>query len=387
MGCDSQHILTPDAEAGAQTRKDGLQHTADHYNCPACIEADLLLIQIDSDFTRLPFSRASQLWMEIRRQRRNLKRRTHDSNQGYVDALGKFFGALRLCDITAGHLRSYQIQRTENPVTGIGPGGQEQYIWKRRAGHSLINHELSALAQILSHCKLWEKIQPYYSPLGIPNWSPREVLTEEEEEHLFSVAASHPEAQLAYWVACITNNTTAAGCELRGLRMKNLFLREGKEISEIYVPADAVKNNSRPRKIALNRTAQWAVKQCYRRAMDLGACLPDHYLFPFRVNRAKWDPARPASRWFLRKNWEKLRAATGLHQLNPHDLRHQCITRLLENGVMPETVRAIAGHVTEEMMQYYSHIRRQAKYDAVLAIDTNERGPVKAGPRVVKRSA
>jgi integrase len=245
---------------------------------------------------------------------------------------------------------------------------------------------------------LWEKIKPYYSPLGIPNWSPRDVLTEEDEEKLFSIAASHPEAQLAYWVACITNNTTAAGCELRGLRLKNLFLKDGKEISEIYVPADAVKNNSRPRKIALNRTAKWAIEQCYRRAMQLGACQPDHYLFPLRLNREKtedqskhrdkYDPTRPASRWFLRKSWDKLRAATGLHQLNPHDLRHQCITRMLENGVMPETVRAIAGHVTEEMMQYYSHIRRQAKYDAVLAIEQNERGQVKKpGPRVVKRYA
>ena len=132
------------------------------------------------------------------------------------------------------------------------------------------------------------------------------MLTEEDEQELFSKAASHPEAALAYWVACITNNTTASGLELRGLRLKKIMLRD-KEISEIYVPAEACKNTSRPRKIALNRTARWAVEQCYKRALSIGSCMPDHYLFPFRINRNTWDPARPASRWYLRKSWDKLR--------------------------------------------------------------------------------
>lgn len=361
-------------------------HSPGHINCSACIEADVLLVQMDSDLSRQTFARAAEIWMELR-TRGHLKARTHETNLGYIAALDKFFGALRLCDITAGHLRSYQIARQENA------GG----LWTRQAGHSVINHELSCLGQMLKHCRLWARLQPYYFPLAIPKWSPRDVLTAEDEEDLFSKAASHPEAQLAYWVACITNNTTAAGCELRGLRLKNLFLRPPSEISEIYVPSDAVKNSSRPRKIALNRTARWAVEQCYKRALALGSCEPDHYLFPFRRNREKttdgskhrdkYDPTRPASRFFLRKSWDKLRTATGLKQLNPHDLRHQCITRLLENGVMPETVRAIAGHVTEEMMQYYSHIRREAKYDAVMAIELDEVKRSRSGPRAVARRA
>lgn len=394
MGHISQHRSSQYAADGAQTRIDKSQHTANHHNCPACIEANLLLIQIDSDFSRLPFNQASTLWMEIRRQRRNLKPRTHESNQGYIDALEKFFGAIRLCDITPGHLRAYQLARAAN---SISVSGRERHPWKRTAGHSIINHEISALAQILKHCKLWEKIQPYYSPEGIPKWSPRDILSEEDEEDLFSKAASHPEAALAYWVACITNNTTAAGCELRGLRLKNIFLR-GKEDSEIYIPEDAVKNNSRPRKISLNRTARWAVEQCYKRALAIGSTNPEHYLFPFRLNRvkktekvcasrAKWDSARPATRWFLRKSWDKLRKATGFVNLNPHDLRHQCITRLLENGVEPETVRAIAGYVTEQMMQYYSHHRRQAKYNAVMAIELNAKDRIKPGPRMLRKTA
>lgn len=365
-------------------KKQNKGHTPNHDNCPACLGENLNLVQMDADFSRLTFSQAATLWMNLREQG-HLKPRTHETNRQYIDALGRFFGTLRLCDITAGHIRSYQIARTENMID-IG-GGIPSKPWDRPAGHSIINHEISCLSQVLKHAKLWAPLRPYYFPLSIPKWSPRDVLTEEDEQELFSKAASHPEAALAYWVACITNNTTAAGCELRGLRLKNIFLREKKEISEIYIPADAVKNSSRPRKIALNRTARWAVEQCYKRALSLGSCQADHYLFPFRINRKTWAPDRAASRWFLRKSWEKLREATGFATLNPHDLRHQCITRLLENGAMPETVRAIAGHVTDQMMQYYSHIRREAKYDAVMAIELDEQRRAKQGPRVVRRSA
>jgi integrase len=342
-----------------------------------CLEANRLLVQIDSDFSRLPFKDAARLWMELRK-RGHFKPRTHETNEQYIDALGRMFDEIRLVDITAGHLRVYQMAREANDLDG-------RAVWLKPAGHSIINHELSCVAQILQHAKCWAKLKPYYFPLSIPKWSPRDVLTEEDEQELFSRAASHPEAALAYWVACVTNNTTAAGCELRGLRIKNIFLREGREISEIYIPADAVKNSSRPRKIALNRTAKWAVEQCYKRALALGACQPDHYLFPFRVNRKVYDPTRPGSRWFLRKSWDKLREATGFKNLNPHDLRHQCITRMLEQGVQPETVRAIAGHVTREMMEYYSHIRAQARYDAVMAIELDEIKRQKQGPRVAAR--
>ena len=389
-----QYNFAQNSLAGGSVGKQcALQHTAGHKDCPACFGANMQVVALDADFSRLNFSRASELWMELRR-RGHLKARTHETNRGYIDALARFFGEMRLCDITAGHLRAYQIARTDNILDIEGTLTRP---WKRAAGHSIINHELSCLAQILKHARLWAKLQAYYFPLAIPKWSPRDVLSEEDEEKLFSIAASRPEAALAYWIACITNNTTAAGCELRGLRLKHLFLRPAGEISEIYIPEDAVKNSSRPRKIALNRTARWAVEQCYKRALRLGACEPHHYLFPLRLNREKtapgvkhrdkYDPARPASRWFVRKSWDKLRAVTGFKHLNPHDLRHQCITRLLENGAQPETVRAIAGHVTQQMMEYYSHIRRQAKYDAVMAIELDELKKAKQGPRVVRRSA
>lgn len=346
-------------------------HTPNHVNCLACHASNVALQAERTNISSMQFKQASKFWRLRRAQSGSLKARTHETDMGYLNALGKFFDDLRLCDITPGNLRAYQLARAEN---SIRLSGRQVSPWKQPAGHSTINHELSLLARMLRHCRLWARIKPYYFPLSIPKWSPREILTEEEEADFFDRAAKHPEAQLAYWVAAITNNTTAAGCELRGLRLKNLFLRED-DISEIYIPPDAVKNDSRPRKIALNSTAKWAIAQCYKRALLLGSCEPDHYLFPHRIKRNKYDPELPASRWFLRNSWNKLRAATGYQQLNPHDLRHHCITRLLEHDIEPETVRSIAGHVTPEMMQYYSHHRRRVKYAAVQAIEPASRSP------------
>lgn len=335
------------------------------------------------------FPDAAERWMRQRAQSHSLRARTHETTLAYLNALEKFFRSLRMADITPGHLRSYQIARLANLVR---IGEREQRPWKRRAGHSIINHELSALGQMLARCRLWHKIKPYYFPLPMPSWSPRTVLTEAQEEQFWRIAESAPDAQLAYWVAAITNNTTAAGIELRGLRLKHVLLDDD-GISEIYIPEDSVKNNSRPRKIALNPTAKWAVQQCYKRALRLGACEPEHYLFPFREARGRYEPSLPPSRWFLRNSWAKLRAATGFPRLNPHDLRHHCITRLLENDVNPETVIAIAGHVDRKMMEYYAHQRTRVKYAAVMAIETGpgrkppqpERGvktEVRCGPRL-----
>jgi integrase len=52
-----------------------------------------------------------------------------------------------------------------------------------------------------------------------------------------------------------------------------------------------------------------------------------------------------------------------------HDLRHTFVTRLAENpNVSEQTIRALAGHVSKQMLERYSHIRTQAKQDAIAAL-------------------
>ena len=58
-----------------------------------------------------------------------------------------------------------------------------------------------------------------------------------------------------------------------------------------------------------------------------------------------------------------------------HDLRHTFITRPAENPrVSEETIRSLAGHVSHQMLQRYSHIRVQAKRDAITALERDRIG-------------
>ncbi len=51
-----------------------------------------------------------------------------------------------------------------------------------------------------------------------------------------------------------------------------------------------------------------------------------------------------------------------------HDLRHSFATHLAERPeVSEQTIRALAGHVSDLMLQRYSHIRSQAKQAAIRA--------------------
>jgi hypothetical protein len=48
-----------------------------------------------------------------------------------------------------------------------------------------------------------------------------------------------------------------------------------------------------------------------------------------------------------------------------HDARDTLITELAESGAGDETIMAIAGHVSRQMVGRYSHIRTQAKRNAL----------------------
>ena len=78
-------------------------------------------------------------------------------------------------------------------------------------------------------------------------------------------------------------------------------------------------------------------------------------------------------------------AAAQLPGLRMYDLRHHCITSLLEDPrVSEETVEAIAGHVSRRMMKRYSHIRSAAKRAAVCGLYSSSGEVFKGGePRAL----
>jgi len=239
---------------------------------------------------------------------------------------------------------------------------------------------------ILRSAKLWARLADDYRPLPENRRGPGRALSPEQERRLFQVAATKPEWDAAYYAALIAANTTTRGCELKGLRLADLDL-----ISRtISVRRSATKTEAGCRVIPLNETATLALVRLLERARALGALLPEHYLFPgfrFRhtkaavaVDRTGYDPTTSMKSW--RTAWRSMTKAAGLAGLRFHDLRHHCITRLGEKGVPEQTLMAIAGHVSLEMLEHYSHIRMQAKREAVAALEWSK-SPESVAPRPV----
>ncbi|TCJ34694.1 site-specific integrase [Parafrankia sp. BMG5.11] len=68
----------------------------------------------------------------------------------------------------------------------------------------------------------------------------------------------------------------------------------------------------------------------------------------------------------LRRSWEPLRVALGLEDLRFHDIRHTCVTLLLNAKVPPHIVREIAGHAKVDVtMEIYAHASLEDKRAAL----------------------
>lgn len=315
----------------------------------------------DSNLANLPFSKAAEIWRGTRSQ--YLKPKSISMYEQYIKALNVFFADVKLISIHIGHLREYQVWRQQPRMSAILLKNGRSKPHLSRASASCINHELNCLSQILSRAGLWAAIKDYYEPLPLPKWTPPRVLTEEEEHRFFQVAASNHEWLVAYLCSSITANTTAAGCELRGLRFRDVDLEQ----SVLYIPSDSVKNEFRARVIPLNERAKLQVERLMQRARELGAGRPEHFIIPFREKRGVYDPTRHTTGW--KTAFREVKAASGLHWLRPHDLRHHAITKLLEQpNVSEETVKSIAGHVSKRILEHYSHIRISAKRTALNTI-------------------
>ncbi len=300
-----------------------------------------------SQFRVLMFEEAAANWLEIKK-RHNRKPRTIEMYQWYLRNLSRKFAGMLLAQIQFKDILEYQQKR------------------KLTAGPSCVNHEINTLAQILRQADLWDAMEKSYRPLPLPGWTPPKVLTAQEEEKFFRVAAGNPDWSVAYWAVSLTNNTSGKGTELRLLQIKHLKLEQ--EMPTLYIPDETVKNDLGARVVPLNEVAEKQIRRILKRAHALGARSPEHYVFPYRIKKNIYDVTRPASPNFLRTAFRSMRRATGMEWLQPRNFRNQIINKLFEKGTPQETIISIAGHQSLKMSRYYSLIKISAKAEALRAI-------------------
>src|ERR1700731_255557 len=315
--------------------------------------------------TELPLNDACEIYLD--RRKRYMRPRSLEAYKYHFRTLTSFFDPnRRLSSFHEGDLRDFQEWRS---LPGTDHG---------KAGPSLINHELGALAQVLKLAGLWIPISNYYERLPEKSWSHPKVLTAEEEDRFFRFAASKPRWRTAYNSARLTANSPISGCELRTLRLENLRLNQ---VPPKVNVSEAAKNKHRIRAVPLNETALAAIRELLLLARERGSIEPGHHTIAFRHKNGTYVPKRPASPYFVRTAFRAIGRACGLRWVTPTTFRHQAITKLLESGAPDETVRAIAGHVSQRAMSYYSHIRIEAKKVALDRLEPLPKGVKPASSR------
>lgn len=255
------------------------------------------------------------------------------------------FGHLRGIDITAMHIRKYQLAR------------------KERCGAHMINHETIVLQQFLRRCGTWEKVGLGYQPLPLPKNSPGRALSEDEEHRLLRAGASNPNWEQAYLFALVSLNTTMGPGEVMTLRRKDIDI----EKKIVTINGEGAKNHHRMRSIPLNVIALRTCQELLALAETKGATLPDHYVFPFRRRNNTLDPTRHCLSF--KTAWFKMLSFAGIEKLRMYDLRHTAITRLCEDpNVSEEVIESIAGHITHQMKKRYCHVRVEARRAALAGL-------------------
>jgi integrase len=277
-------------------------------------------------------------------------------------------------------LRAYFMQEPLKAITAKRIIEYRAWRAEQKVGPATLNAELGILRRIMKRARVWARVADDIRPLREPSTIGK-ALTEEEKQRLLKTAVMRPEWETAYLAAILCLNTTARGCELKGLQWSDVDLF-GRTLT-----IRRSKTAAGERVVPLTDVAASALARLRRRSEGFGPVEPSHYVFAAFVPKfafsgkrvidysvTGFDPTRHMNSW--RSAWRTLTKKAGLPGFRIHDLRHCAITQLAENGTSDSTIMAIAGHVSRRMLERYSHVRMEAKRTAMeaLAVSTKTAG-------------
>jgi integrase len=319
-------------------------------------------------FARHPFVIAADQFLEERKP--HVAERTYVLERNLLSPQRKFFGERPLLRFRAEDIAAYQGARRAAGISG-----------------RTLNMEIGVLRRIMKRAKVWSVVAEDIKMDRENRGEVGKALSAEQKKNLFETAASKDEWMVVYCAAVLAVSTTCRGIELKHLRWKDI------DLFERVMMIRRSKTQAGHRAIPLNSDSLAALARLRRRADALGAGLPQHFVFP-ACERNIVDPTKPQKTWrtawrslvretTIRVGREAARAALqsgkGIGQavgawkraIQPflgfrfHDLRHQAITELAEAGASDATLMALAGHLSREMVEHYSHVRMAVKREAL----------------------
>jgi integrase len=251
-----------------------------------------------------------------------------------------------------------------------------EYMETRReegAGNRTINMELGCLSRAVGHT--WKVLWPKVRKLE-ENQDVGRALEPEEEKAILETAARnrsrliHPYLMTLVWTGMRSD-------EGRTLHWRQIDF----DLNQITVgraKTHAGTGRTIPMSADLRAVLGHHMAWC---ASKLGPIDPEWYVFPNMNRTLPADPTAPCLS--LKKAWNTVRTSAKV-DCRLHDLRHSFCTKMAEAGVPESTMLDMMGHVSAAMLKRYSHIRAQARRDAIAALETRQSSIVvpKVSPKV-----
>jgi integrase len=277
-------------------------------------------------------------------ERYALRHRSATFAECAVKHLNRQLGDKMIVDINENTIRNYQDERL-----------------RESAAPKTINEEVGVLLRLIGErgelirTRLKKEKQ---LKLKVPKYVAK-VFSPEEKNQLIE-AARGAKSPTIYPALMLATNTGMRSSEIRTLKWEQVDL-EKQYLVVGRSKTDAGEGRTIPFNPplyeALQEHSQWFT-------LMFGKIEPQWYLFPFGKLH-QLDPTRPITT--LKTAWTNVRERAAVKG-RLHDTRHTLITELAESGAGEETIMDIAGHVSRQMLRHYSHIRMEAKRDALEAV-------------------
>ncbi len=293
---------------------------------------------------------AAEAWLESKEP--TLAPKSHLIEKTNLGHLLPVLGQHLLTDLNATHVSRYQ-----------------QHRLKEKAAPKTVNLEVGTLRAILRRHRLWATIQPDIRMLPVPDQVGKALSQKEEKKLLDACADSRSRCLLP--AVLLALNTGMRYSELRLLPWSQVDLtRRTVCVGKSKTEAGA------GRTIPLNDRATKSLQFWAEQFPDLK---PEHFVFPserygaagndFEPCVHDTDPMKPINSW--KESWESAKERANV-TVRFHDLRHTCVTRMLEGGVPLSVVASILGWsaaTTARMAKRYGHIGQIAQRQAVGVLD------------------
>jgi integrase len=266
----------------------------------------------------------------------NHRPKTYRNVQGLFRPVLNHLGHIPTIAVTEKQILRYMMTRQQE---GVGP--------------RTINMELSELSRAIGQkwSVLWPKVKPMEQPRTIGR-----CLTEMEELKLLTACHKSPSPTLYPFVriALLTGmrHGEIANLTWSQINLNDRTLRVGKA-KTVYSEGRIIPLNDELYETLRSHMGWYA--------QHFGEIDSSWYIFPSGEGHAM-DPTIPIAR--IKRAWTTACARAGV-RCRFHDLRHTVATKLAEQGTPEETMRALLGHMSREMLERYSHIRIAAKREAV----------------------